>query len=221
MLNHFKGLIAALNLLFKRVTKRNSEHRMTSIIRRTQCNRVGLPEIGLPLAFRVVDQHLENLPLVSIIAAIFLMLAASNAEAINKCVNKAGNVTYQEAKCPDNTNQYAIEPQGRSRPNGPGADDGREDAAIREIVAVKTGFERCVEVSPGFSERNAALYTAWHASNAVALKRFEHSERYELIFMISRRELYTQPTNRPGVRESLAKFCDEQFIPVLKSNIRK
>lgn len=167
----------------------------------------------------------------SIVTAILLALAATDAAAINKCTDKAGKITYQEGKCPDNASQHVIKPptprpapDTRSRPEpvgGPGADDKREDDTIVHLVSVQTGFEGCVNASPGFAQRHAATYAAWRSDNASALARLESSERYRVILENGRRQLGDPSMHMPGVREKLAKFCEVQFIPALRNTLRK
>jgi hypothetical protein len=43
-----------------------------------------------------------------VLAAMFVGLASFGAGAMNKCVDKAGKVTYQDGKCPDDAKQAAF-----------------------------------------------------------------------------------------------------------------
>ena len=166
-----------------------------------------------------------------ILAAMSLALATPDAWAINKCVDKAGKVTYQQDKCPEDAKQEVLKaPPSRPStnasskspaPSGPAADDDRDDAAILELVSVQTGYEGCVGASPDFTQRHGAVYAEWRAGNAAALARLERSERYQLILENGRKQLREPEWHMPGVREKLAKFCEFQFIPVLKKKIPK
>ena len=164
-----------------------------------------------------------------ILAAMSLALATPDAWAINKCVDKAGKVTYQQDKCSEDAKQEVLKtPPSRPStnasskspaPSGPAADDDREDAAILELVSVQTGYEACVGASPDLAQRHGAVYAEWRAGNKAALARLERSERYQLVLENGRKQLREPEWHMPGVREKLVKFCEFQFFPVLKKKI--
>jgi hypothetical protein len=164
------------------------------------------------------------------IAAAALALAATHAAAINKCVDKAGKVSYQDAKCPDDAKQDVLkappppssnapsEPaaQGASKASAPGDDP--EDPKMLDLVSVQVGYEGCTMASADFASAHAAQYEAWRAANAKLLARLEHSERYQQVLANGRRNLRDQHTDAPAVRDSYLKFCNAQFIPMLIRN---
>lgn len=165
--------------------------------------------------------------LTSTITAIFLTLAAQSAEAINKCVDGGGNVSYQETTCPEDANQQDLKlphqastEKAPSKTSGPAANDSSEDATILDLVSVISTYEMCAKVSPDFTEKNASIFKAWNTQNAKNLARFEKSERYKLLLENGRRQS-AQQMQTPGIGNQLTKFCEVQFIPVLKSTVQQ
>ncbi len=168
-----------------------------------------------------------------ILAACLLALAAPHALAVNKCIDKTGSVKYQADPCPDTATQQVITGQkpisggGEATPlatNGPSgasapaaasakklaADDTSEDGPMLELVSTQTTFEGCSEASPGFAQRNAGVYNAWRAKNAVAMARYENTPRYKLLLENGRTQMRGQPLER------MAGFCDSQVVERMK-----
>jgi len=156
--------------------------------------------------------------------AAALLLAATQAHAINKCVDKAGKVTYQEGRCPDDATQNQV--QILAPPDNAGAassgaafgSDDPEDPEMLNVVSVLLGYEGCTKASPDFATTHAAQYETWRASNGNYLARLEHSARYQEVLAHGRRENAAQPLDSPEFREKYAHFCNVQLIPMLMRN---
>ncbi len=163
----------------------------------------------------------------ALLTAALAFAAAPQAHAINKCVDKAGNVTYQETRCPGDAKEDQV--KGVPPPGDPGAGaagrypalgpaDDPEDAGMLNVVSVMVGYEGCTRASPEFAQVHAAQYGAWRAGNAAYLERLEHSPRYQEVLANGRRQNAAQPLDAPEFREKYARFCNVQFIPMLLRN---
>jgi hypothetical protein len=167
------------------------------------------------------------------LAASLLALAAHDASAINKCVDKAGKVAYQEARCPDDAKQDALKLDASPGPSNadsappiagaapsktePAAlADDPENPQLRGFASTQSTFEACSAASPEFGERHAADYAAWRAANAVLLAKAETLPSYQRLLANGREQLRAQP---PG--EQFARFCAVQFIPMMRKNTAK
>jgi hypothetical protein len=157
-----------------------------------------------------------------------LALASAPALAINKCVDKAGKVTYQEGRCPDDTTENQL--KGLPPPDDPGAaspraagtagskGDDPEDPHMLNLVSVLISYEGCTKASPDFAASHAAQYDAWRTGNAKYLARLEHSARYQEVLANGRKQNASQPLDSPEFREQYTRFCNVQFIPMLLRN---
>ena len=165
-------------------------------------------------------------------ASLALLVFALQAEAVNKCVDKDGRVSYQEAKCPHDAKEQVLALPSRAQTAasarragasaaGPVANDPREDEAILQLASVQSGYEGCVAASPDFAARHEAVYSAWRKANAAGLEKYEGSERYRQILENGRKQLRSPNWNMPGVQAKLAQFCDAQFIPALKDRLQR
>jgi hypothetical protein len=156
-------------------------------------------------------------PLVVLAAA--LAWAASDARAINKCIDKKGQVTYQETRCPDDAKANELKdppPPGDSGPV-PLKDD-PEDPHMLDLVSVMVGYEGCTKASPDFATIHAAQYEAWRTGNAKYFARLEQSPRYQQVLANGRKSNAAQPLDSPEFAEKYARFCNVQFIPMLMRN---
>lgn len=155
-----------------------------------------------------------------------LLAAAPAAHAINKCVDKAGKVTYQEGHCPDDAKENALKglpapDDSAAAPSGApaaGSDDDPEDPHMLDLVSVVVGYEGCTRALPDFATVHAAQYEAWRAGNARYLARLEHSPRYKEVLANGRRQNADQPIDSPDFREKYTHYCNVQFVPLLLRN---
>lgn len=168
------------------------------------------------------------------LAAALLALAAHDAAAINKCVDKAGKVTYQEGRCPDDAKQDVLKlqdtgsgpsnadsapPKAGAAPSkaDPAVVDDPENPQLRGLAATQSTYEACSAASPDFAGLHAADYEAWRAANAALLAKAEPLPSYQRLLANGREQLRTQPANL----EQFARFCAVQFIPMLRKNTGK
>jgi hypothetical protein len=161
-----------------------------------------------------------------VVLAAALALAATDALAINKCVDKAGKVTYQNGRCPEDAKQEVVKVAPPADPApaaaAPGAvpraaqapDADPEDPRMLDLVSVLVGYEGCVRASPDFAKVRAAQYDRWRAGNAKLLARLEHSARYQEILEGARKRQREEP-DAPGKHEQQLRFCNVQFPPML------
>ena len=156
--------------------------------------------------------------------AVALALAAPAAHAINKCVDKAGRVTYQEGRCPDDAKEDQL--KGLPAPGDAGAasaaaaagDGDAEDPHMLDVVSVMVGYEGCTKAAPDFASTHAAQYDRWRAGNAKYLARLEHSARYQEVLANGRRQNAAQPLDSPEFLREYTRFCNVQLIGMLARN---
>ncbi|MGZ5098022.1 MAG: DUF4124 domain-containing protein [Usitatibacter sp.] len=160
--------------------------------------------------------------LATTLTAAALALAASEAAAINKCVDKSGKVTYQEDKCPDDAKQDVLKaPPGLSSASPAAPDDDREDPRMLDLVSMQLGYEGCATASSDFAQLYAADYSAWRAGNATLWARLERSARYQGVLKTGREQLRVQLLQVAAAPAQYIAFCKGRFIPVMKSNAPK
>ena len=169
--------------------------------------------------------------MLALIAALGLGLAAGEVAAINKCVDKKGKVSYQDGKCPDDAKQDVIKVAPAATSGAPAAaaeskapltpDEDKEDQRMLDAVATQSTYEGCGNVSPDFASRHAATYQAWRAANAEVLARVERSPRYQQVLENGRKQMADQVSRTPGANDKVAKFCEVQFIPMLRRTLAK
>jgi hypothetical protein len=147
-----------------------------------------------------------------------LALTAQDAAAINKCVDKAGKVTYQEGRCPDDAKQDALKldaaPAPSSADSAPLADD-PGNPLLMGLASTQSTYEACSAASPDFAGHHAADYEAWRAGNAAALAKAEGFASYRRLLAEGREQYRKQP---PGNPEQFARYCALQFVPTLRRN---
>jgi Domain of unknown function (DUF4124) len=165
------------------------------------------------------------------LATALLALAAQDAAAINKCVDKAGKVTYQEGRCPDDAKQdaFKLDPSpgpasadsvpakaGAAPSKAEALADDPENPQLMGLASTQSTFEACSAASPEFAERHAPDLAAWRAANAALLAKAELLPSYQRLIANGREQLRKQP---PG--EQFARFCAVQFIPMMRKNTGK
>jgi hypothetical protein len=159
-----------------------------------------------------------------------LALTAQDAAAINKCVDKAGKVTYQEGRCPDDAKQDALKLDAAPAPSSadsaplkagaapakaePLADD-PGNPLLMGLASTQSTYEACSAASPDFAGHHAADYEAWRAGNAAALAKAEGFASYRRLLAEGREQYRKQP---PGNPEQFARYCALQFVPTLRRN---
>lgn len=153
---------------------------------------------------------------------IFFLPAPDVALAINKCIDKAGNISYQEGRCPDNAKHDTVKvPAVKPSVVKPDARalDGNDDKKILDLVSTQSTLEGCALAAPDFANKFRPEISAWKSANATDLARYERTPRYQE--MLDRGRTQSQQMLQPGVREKLARFCEAQFIPALKNTLPK
>jgi len=157
-----------------------------------------------------------------VVLAAVLALAAGEAHAINKCLDKKGQVTYQEGRCPDDAQENQFKPMPGPPPDAnpgyapPGtATPAEQEAAVTQLASVQLGYEGCTAANPAFEQQHAAQYDAWRANNSVLLSRYGNTESYRAALAHGRQELKDNPRQD---REFL-RFCNAQLIQMLGRNI--
>lgn len=101
------------------------------------------------------------------------LLAAGSADAINKCVDKAGKVTYQDGKCPDDARSsgtiYVPPPATpAAAPGVPGAPPGpppQTDPAMAAAEDTLAHWDYCNSIDTEFAVRHVARYDNWKRVN--------------------------------------------------------
>ena len=168
-------------------------------------------------------------PPVALAAA--LAWGATGAFAINKCTDKAGKVTYQDSKCPDDVKQDELKglpppadettappAKAAAKPAAAAEDDDPADPHMQDLVSVMVGYEGCTKASADFAGIHATQYATWRTANAKYLARLEHSPRYQEALADGRKELGAQPFDSPEFLKGYMQFCNVQFIPMLLRN---
>lgn len=157
--------------------------------------------------------------LATTLAAAAIALSATDAAAINKCVDKSGKVSYQEGKCPDDAKQDVLKAPPGSSPAGPLApEDDPEDQRLLDLVSMQLGYEGCAAASPDFAQLYAADYKAWRARNAALLVRVDRSPRYQGVFKTGREQLRIQLMQVAAAPAQYIAFCKGRFMPVMKNS---
>lgn len=170
-----------------------------------------------------------NRPLASLAAAA-LALCALDAAAINKCVDRNGKVTYQEAECPKDDKAQTIRPQTGGgpapeekeetaetrKPVNP-ADDDKDDPRMMMTVSTLANYETC-SMEPAFNEKHGATFNNWRSRNKENLARLERSVKYQGVLEQMRNQVRTQAVASP---DKFTTFCDATFAPAVAKNYAK
>jgi Domain of unknown function (DUF4124) len=157
---------------------------------------------------------------IRIAALAALALAAADAAAINKCVDRGGKVTYQDAGCPDDARQDTVKAPDAPVPSAVSNGAVDEETALG-LASVQSTFEGCTAVSPEFSTMYASDYDKWRAVNEALLAKVERSPRYQQILQNGRDQRREQGVLPPGNMERFAQYCNVQFIPALRKAIAR
>jgi len=149
-----------------------------------------------------------------------LALAAADAAAINKCVDRGGKVTYQDGRCPDDARQDTVKAPGTPVPSA-AWDAGADEETALGLASVQSTFENCAAMSPEFSTMYASDYDKWRAVNEALLAKVESSPRYQKILENGRDQRREQGLLLPGNMERFAQYCSAQFIPALRRTLAR
>ena len=97
------------------------------------------------------------------------LLAAFGAGAITKCVDKAGKVSYQDGKCPDESRQDTLDirvpPPASSFVPGAGPPPKPKDAQFNAAEDTITAYEACAAQDIEFARRHVAEFESWKKAN--------------------------------------------------------
>ena len=162
-------------------------------------------------------------------SAAALAIAATDAAAINKCIDKNGKVTYTDTACPTDVKADVIRaPSGpasddaKADPDAkPAADEGnpdREDPHMMTLVSTLANYEACSAAAPEWATANAATFSNWRTRNAKLFDRLPKSPRYEAILENQRGQVRAQSSFAP---DKFVAFCNDQFAPAVAKNYAK
>jgi hypothetical protein len=161
-------------------------------------------------------------------AAAALAAVATDAAAINKCIDRNGKVTYTDTACPADVKTDVI--RAPSSPADPdkaepeakaAADEGnpdREDPHMMTLVSTLATYEACSAASPEWNTANATTFNNWRTRNAKLFDRLPKSPRYEAILENQRGQVRAQSSYAP---DKFVVFCTEQFAPAVAKNYAK
>jgi hypothetical protein len=175
------------------------------------------------------------------VLAATLAFCAADALAITKCIDKAGKVTYQDGKCPDDSKTDALKTpiplspppmstgsasdsaassasSGGSESNEP---TGKEDPAMMEAAATQFTFDNCDVASPGFTGRNGETYIGWRTQAGTLLSKYESTPEYQRAVENGRAKFRNNIVPSSVALQNFAKTCETQFLPGLKNALRK
>ncbi|QJR10764.1 hypothetical protein DSM104443_01833 [Usitatibacter rugosus] len=177
--------------------------------------------------------------LLPVIAAALAFFAA-DALAITKCIDKAGKVTYQDGKCPDDSKTDALktpiplspppmssgsaESSGSSGSSGSGGSTeptGTEDPAMMELAGTQSTFDNCDVASPGFTGRNGETYIGWRTQAGTLLSKWEATPEYQRAVENGRAKFRNNVVPSSIALQNFAKTCETQFLPGMKNALRK
>jgi hypothetical protein len=160
--------------------------------------------------------------------AAAVAIVATDASAINKCIDRNGKVTYTDTACPSDVKADVIRaPSGpasddKAEPDAkPATDEGnpdREDPHMMTLVSTLANYEACSAASPEWNTANAAIFNNWRSRNAKLLDRLPKSPRYEEILENQRRQVRAQSSFAP---DKFVAFCTDQFAPAVAKNYAK
>ena len=164
-----------------------------------------------------------------VLAATFLSLAALDAAAINKCVDKNGKVSYQEGACPEDGKSEVIRtpppapspdeadaaPARKSAPKSEAGDP--EDPHMQMLVSTLATYELCA-VEPSFNAKYGATFANWKSRNAALFDRLGRSPRYQTALEAAREQTKTQASKSI---DKFVAFCDTTFAPAVQKNYGK
>ena len=161
------------------------------------------------------------------VAAAALALAATQAHALNKCIDPHGRVTYQNTPCPERSREQKVTvmPGPRREPPAPPADPAiaagllpasqdRPDPRMDEVVATVARYEGCESASPAFARANAADYQAWRRANGELLDRLPRSRHYMAVLRVERVRVQGELA-QPDTRKAFIQSCEAELAPAL------
>jgi hypothetical protein len=151
---------------------------------------------------------------ISLAALAALALAAGDAAAINKCVDRGGKVTYQDGKCPDDARQDTVKTPEAPAPSA-APDSAADEETALGLASIQSTFDGCAAASPEFSTLYASDYDKWREMNKALLAKVERSPRYQQVLDNARDQRQRQGM-LPGKSEKFAQYCTVQFLPTLR-----
>jgi len=175
----------------------------------------------------------------AVASAAAFAFAATGASAITKCIDKAGKVTYQDTKCPEDSKTDALKtpiplspppmstgsPDPAGAPAAPGAAAGAasepavEDPAMAEIASTQATFDNCDQASPGFIGRNGSTYNLWRQANNAQLTKYEPTPEYQKAVESRRAKFRNNIVPSSVDLQKFAQTCETQFLPALKNGL--
>jgi len=175
--------------------------------------------------------------------AAALAFAATSASAITKCIDKAGKVTYQDGKCPDDSKTDALKitipaspppmstgapdaPSGSSAPaastpGGTAEPAAPPDPQMLEAATTQSTFDNCDVASPGFTGRNGETYIGWRTQAGAILTKYESTPEYQRAVENGRVKFRNNTVPSSVALQDFAKNCETQFLPAMKNALRK
>ena len=161
------------------------------------------------------------------LAAAALALAATQAHALNKCIDAHGKVSYQNLPCPEHSRQQKVTvmpgprhdmPAPRTDPAIaagllPAAQD-RPDPRMDEAVSIVTRYEGCESASPAFAHANAAHYQEWRRANGEILDRLPRSRHYMAVLQAERVRVRGELA-QPDMRKAFLQSCEAELAPAI------
>jgi hypothetical protein len=175
--------------------------------------------------------------------AAALAFAATSASAITKCIDKAGKVTYQDGKCPDDSKTDALKipipaspppmstgsPDAPSSPGAPAASNpgaaaepaAPADPLMLEVATTQYTFDNCDQAAPGFTGRNGETYNLWRQANSATLTKYEPTPEYQKAVESGRAKFRNNIVPSSVALQDFAKTCETQFLPGMKNALRK
>ena len=174
--------------------------------------------------------------------AAALAFAATSASAITKCIDKAGKVTYQDGKCPDDSKTDALKipipaspplmssgsPDASGAPAGSNAgapaapvEPAPETPEISDLAGTQATFDNCDQAAPGFIGRNGEIYNRWRQVNNALLSKHEATPEYQRAVESRRAKFRNNIAPSSVAVQQFAQTCETQFAPALKNGLPK
>jgi hypothetical protein len=166
------------------------------------------------------------------LATAALALAALDAQAINKCVDGAGKVTYQEGPCAGQAKQQAMKvpvpaakapaPAAKAAPSRDTESSGgvlaraqdRENPALQAVASTLALYEGCQAADPALVAKHRAEYEAWRTRNREAIDELPRSRRY-MVTLQSARQRVEGELSVKDTRAEFVRRCESQLLPTL------
>ncbi|APV51338.1 hypothetical protein BWI17_17585 [Betaproteobacteria bacterium GR16-43] len=158
-------------------------------------------------------------------------LLAPDASAIVKCVDKAGKVTYQDEKCPDDSKSADVRIMSSPPPEAPTAGTaGAEskgpppstDERLGEAEKTIAGFESCAAAYPEFLQKYSDAYDSWKRMNDRLVQRTRRNEgSIDRIKAEKDEAKAKQATYTPEQAKARLGYCEAAIPALLTRDIEK